>query len=155
KLGPYEIVSCLGVGGMGEVYRARDSRLQRDVAIKLVSGQSPDAGSQQRLQAEARAISQLQHPNIRTLFDIGIYRGETFLVIELLFGETLDQKLLQAEIPVSGLLKIAKDLAGALEYAHSVGIIHRDIKPANIFVTADDFPKLMDFGLVKRVEEKP
>jgi eukaryotic-like serine/threonine-protein kinase len=155
KLGPYEVVSRLGAGGMGEVYRARDTRLQRDVAIKLVSARSPGPGSQQRLQAEARAISQLQHPNICTLYDIGTHHDETFLVMELLVGETLDQKLRRETMPLSDLLTIASDLAGALEYAHSMGIIHRDIKPANIFVTAEGLPKLMDFGLVKRIEDNP
>jgi len=152
KLGPYEIVSPLGAGGMGEVYRAQDSRLRRDVAIKLVSGRSPDSNSQQRLEVEALAISQLQHPNICTLYDIGAHHDETFLVMELLVGETLDQKLLRGAMPLSDLLTIAIDLAGALEYAHSIGIIHRDIKPANIFVTAEGLPKLMDFGLIKRIE---
>jgi eukaryotic-like serine/threonine-protein kinase len=155
RLGPYEVVSPLGAGGMGEVYRARDTRLHRDVAIKLVSGRSSGPGSQERLQLEARAISQLQHPHICTLYDIGTHQSETFLVMELLVGETLYRKLLRGAIPLSDLLTIAIDLAGALEYAHGKGIIHRDIKPANIFITAEGSPKLMDFGLVKQIESNP
>src|SRR5881396_2261320 len=134
RLGPYEIISLLGSGGMGEVYCARDTRLERDVAIKLVSTSSQDAGRQQRLQMEGRTISQLQHPNICTLHDIGTYQEETFLVMELLEGETLDRQLLRGATSVTDLINMAIDLAGALEYAHSKGIIHRDIKPGNIFI---------------------
>lgn len=152
KLGPYEIVCLLGAGGMGEVYRARDPRLERDVAIKLVSARLTDASLQQRLQMEARAISQLQHPNICALYDIGTYQDETFLVMELLEGETLQHKLLRGALPVTDLVATATDLAAALEYAHAKGIIHRDIKPGNIFVTAHGGAKLMDFGLVKRTQ---
>src|ERR1041385_6653983 len=155
RLGPYEIIGPLGAGGMGEVYRARDTRLDRDVAIKLVSAGTQDTGRQQRLQMEARAISQLQHPQICTLHDIGTYQDETFLVMELLEGETLDRQLLRGAMPVSDLVAMAIDLAGALEYAHSKGIIHRDIKPGNIFVTTHGGAKLMDFGLVKHAQAVP
>src|SRR5262245_8957577 len=132
RLGPYEIIGPLGAGGMGEVYRARDTRLERDVAIKLVATHSSSSSAQQRLQQEALAISQLQHPNICALYDIGEYQGETFLIMELLEGETLDRKLLRGATPVAEITAMAIDLSGALEYAHSKGIIHRDIKPGNI-----------------------
>src|SRR5215468_9983697 len=153
KLGPYEIVAPLGAGGMGEVYLARDIRLGRNVAIKLVSTQSADPGSRKRLQLEAHAISQLQHPHICALFDIGAYRDETFLVMEFLEGETLNRRLLTGAVPLRELLGMAIDLAGALDYAHSKGFIHRDVKPGNVFVTTGGPAKLMDFGLVKLAGE--
>ncbi len=149
-LAPYEIVSTLGAGGMGEVYRARDPRLDRFVAIKLVATHSSGAAAQQRIRLEARAISQLQHPNICSLYDIGVYQDETFLVMELLEGETLDHRLLRGAVPFSQVLGIAIEIASALDYAHSKGIIHRDIKPSNIFLTPQAGAKLMDFGLMKQ-----
>src|SRR5215813_2940075 len=115
KLGPYEIVAPLGAGGMGEVYRAHDARLGREVAIKLVSAQITEPASRQRLQLEARAISQLQHPNICALFDIGAHGEEAFLVMEFLQGETLNRKLSAGAMPLAELLSMAIELASALE----------------------------------------
>jgi len=150
KLGHYEIVAPVGAGGMGEVYRARDIRLGRNVAIKLVAIHAADPGSRQRLQLEAQAISQLQHPHICALLDIGTYGDETFLVMEFLEGEPLNRKLVAGAMPIRDLLAMAIDLAGALEYAHSKGFIHRDLKPGNVLVTTGGLAKLMDFGLVKQ-----
>ena len=151
KLGPYEIVSQLGAGGMGEVYRARDSRLERTVAIKVLNGalaSSPEL--KQRFEREARSISQLQHPHICTLYDIGRENGTDFLVMECLEGETLAARLQKGALPLDQLLKIAIEVADALERAHRAGIVHRDLKPGNIMLTKSG-AKLLDFGLAKPI----
>jgi serine/threonine protein kinase len=149
KLGPYELGELLGVGGMGEVYRARDPRLQRDVAIKVLPREFADVPEKrQRLEREARAISALSHPHICTLFDIGHQDGMDFLVIEYLEGETLAQRLDRGALPSAQVLKIGADIADALDKAHRQGIIHRDLKPANIMLTKGG-AKLLDFGLAK------
>ncbi|HTW32133.1 MAG TPA: protein kinase [Candidatus Sulfotelmatobacter sp.] len=149
KLGPYEIQSPLGAGGMGEVYRARDSRLGRDVAIKVLPDHlSADPELKQRMEREARAISSLNHPNICTLHDIGSQDGVNFLVMELLEGQTLADRLTKGPLPLDQVLKIGTEIAQALEKAHAQGIIHRDLKPANIMLTKAG-AKLMDFGLAK------
>ena len=149
KLGPYEIQSLLGSGGMGEVYRARDTRLGRDVAIKVLPAHlSSDADLKLRMEREARAISSLNHPHICTLHDIGSQDGINFLVMEHLEGETLAERLQSGAIPLDEALKIAIEIAGALDKAHARGIVHRDLKPANIMLTKNG-PKLMDFGLAK------
>jgi serine/threonine protein kinase/Tol biopolymer transport system component len=149
KLGPYEIQSPLGAGGMGEVYRARDTRLDRTVAIKVLPAHlSSDPELKQRLEREARAISSLQHANICTLYDIGTQSGTEFLVMEYLEGQTLAERLQKGPLPVDQVLKIGTEVAQALEKAHSQGIIHRDLKPANIMLTKAG-AKLMDFGLAK------
>ena len=149
KLGPYEILSPLGAGGMGEVYRARDTRLDRTVAIKVLPGHlSDDPGLKQRMEREAKAISALQHANICTLHDIGSQDGTDFLVMEYLEGETLAERLTKGALPLDQVLKIATEIAQALEKAHQQGIIHRDLKPANIMLTKAG-AKLMDFGLAK------
>src|SRR5579864_2910178 len=133
KLGPYEIQVPLGAGGMGEVYRARDTRLDRMVAIKVLpSHLSSDPELKQRLEREAKAISALQHANICTLYDIGTQRGTDFLVMEFLEGQTLAERLQKGALPVDQVLKIGTEIAQALEKAHQQGIIHRDLKPANI-----------------------
>lgn len=149
KLGPYEIVSLLGAGGMGEVYRAKDIRLDRTVAIKVLpSHLSSDPDLKQRMEREARAISALQHANICTLHDIGAQDGIDFMVMEYLEGQTLAARLEKGALPVDKVLQVGTEVAQALEKAHRQGIIHRDLKPANIMLTKAG-AKLMDFGLAK------
>ncbi|HVR21847.1 MAG TPA: protein kinase [Candidatus Polarisedimenticolia bacterium] len=149
KLGPYEIQSPLGAGGMGEVYRAKDTRLERTVAIKVLpSHLSDDPALKQRMDREAKSISALQHANICTLHDIGSQDGTDFLVMEYLEGQTLAERLGKGALPLNQVLKIGTEIAQALEMAHQGGIIHRDLKPANIMLTKAG-SKLMDFGLAK------
>ena len=149
KLGPYEIVSPLGAGGMGEVYRARDTRLDRTVAIKVLpSHLSSDPELKQRFDREAKAISALQHPNICTLHDVGSQDGVGFLVMEYLEGQTLADRLAKGPLPLAQALTVGIEIAQALEKAHRQGIVHRDLKPANIMLTKSG-AKLMDFGLAK------
>jgi len=149
KLGPYEIQSPLGAGGMGEVYRARDTRLERSVAIKVLPAHlSSDPGLKQRLERESKAISALQHPNICTLYDVGSQDGVDFLVMELLEGQTLAERLLKGPLSLAQTVTVGIEIAQALEAAHRQGIIHRDLKPANIMLTKSG-AKLMDFGLAK------
>ena len=149
KLGPYEIQAPLGAGGMGEVYRAKDSRLDRTVAIKVLPPHlSSDVESRQRMEREAKAISALQHANICTLHDIGSQDGTDFLVMEYLEGQTLAARLEKGPLPIDQVLKIGIEISQALEKAHQQGIVHRDLKPANIMLTKAG-AKLMDFGLAK------
>jgi serine/threonine protein kinase len=149
KFGPYEIQSQLGAGGMGEVYRARDTRLDRTVAIKVLAAHlSSSPELKQRMEREARAISALNHPNICHLYDIGSQDGIDYLVMEFLEGETLADRLRKGAMPVGEALKIGKAVAEALAIAHQHGIIHRDLKPGNIMLTKAG-AKLMDFGLAK------
>ncbi len=136
KLGPYEIVSPLGAGGMGEVYRARDTRLERDVAVKVLPANlSSDPSLQQRLEREAKAVSKLSHPHICTLHDIGHQDGVDFLVMELVEGETLEQRLIKGPLPPEQTLRFAAQIADALAKAHKLGITHRDLKPSNVMLT--------------------
>ena len=149
KLGPYEIYSPLGSGGMGEVYRALDTRLDRAVAIKvLASHLSSSPELRQRMEREARAISSLNHPHICQLYDIGSQNGTDFLVMEFLEGETLAERLRKGPMPLNEIFNVAIAIAEALAVAHRQGIIHRDLKPGNIMLTASG-AKLMDFGLAK------
>jgi len=149
RLGPYEIVSPLGAGGMGEVYRARDTRLGRDVAIKVLPEHlSGNADLKQRFEREAKAISSLQHPHICTLYDVGSQDGVDFLVMECLEGENLAERLRRGALPVEQIFKIGGEIADGLDKAHRQGIVHRDLKPANIMLTKAG-AKLMDFGLAK------
>ena len=149
KLGPYEIQSPVGAGGMGEVYRARDLRLDRTVAIKILpSHLSGDPDAKQRFDREARTISSLNHANICTLFDIGHQDGIDFLVMEYLEGETLADRLRKGPLPIQQLFKYGIDICEGLDRAHRSGVIHRDLKPGNIMITKSG-AKLMDFGLAK------
>src|SRR5258707_12916568 len=155
KLGPYEIVAQLGAGGMGEVYRARDTRLERDVAVKVLPASlASDANLRQRLEREAKAVSKLSHPHICTLHDIGHQDGVDFLVMELVEGETLEHRLVKGPLPSDQVLRYAAQIADALAKAHKVGITHRDLKPANIMLTKSG-AKLMDFGLAKQSGPAP
>ena len=149
KLGPYEIQAPLGAGGMGEVYRARDTRLGRDIAIKVLPERlSSDLELKQRLEREARAISTLNHPHICTLHDVGSQDGVSFLVMEYVEGQTLAERLSKGPLPLDQVLKIGSEVAQGLQKAHEQGIIHRDLKPSNIMLTKVG-AKLMDFGLAK------
>ena len=158
KLGPFEIQSPLGAGGMGEVYRARDTRLGRDVAIKVLpEALANDADRLRRFEQEARAIAALNHPNILGIHDVGAHHGVPFLVSELLEGQTLRQKLESGRLPVRRAIEYALGIAQGLAAAHEKGIVHRDLKPENVFVTRDERVKVLDFGLAKlmRPEESP
>ncbi len=149
KLGPYDILAPLGAGGMGEVYRARDTRLDRTVALKVLApGLAANAEQQARFEREARAVAALQHPHICVLHDIGREGDTQFLVMEYLEGETLAARLRRGRLPLPELVQIGAEIADALEKAHRAGIIHRDLKPANIMLTAAG-AKLLDFGLAK------
>jgi serine/threonine protein kinase len=150
KFGPYEILSQLGVGGMGEVYRARDTRLDRIVAIKVLPNHlSSNSNLRQRFEREAKAVSSINHPNICALYDVGHYNGTDFLVMEYIDGETLLARLRKGPLPVYDLLQYSIQIAGALDKAHRQGIIHRDLKPGNIMLTKSG-AKLLDFGLAKK-----
>src|ERR1700756_3257149 len=150
KLGPYEIQSSLGAGGMGEVYRARDSRLKREVAIKVLpQALSLDADRLRRFEQEALATAALNHPNILAVFDIGTSEGSPYVVSELLEGETLRERLRSGPIAVRRTLDYALQIAHGLAAAHEKGIIHRDVKPENLFLTKDGRVKILDFGLAK------
>src|SRR5438105_5833305 len=149
KLGPYEIVSPLGTGGMGEVYRARDTRLERDVAIKVLPANlSSDPSLRQRLEREAKAVSKLNHPHICILHDVGHHGGLDFLVMEMVEGETLEQRLTKGPLQPEQTIRFAAQVADALAKAHKLGIVHRDLKPSNVMLTKTG-AKLMDFGLAK------
>jgi eukaryotic-like serine/threonine-protein kinase len=156
KLGPYEIVSLLGAGGMGEVYRARDSRLKREVAVKVLpQALSLDADRLRRFEQEALATAALNHPNILAVFDIGTNEGSPYVVSELLEGETLRERLRSGSIAVRKTLDYALQIAHGLAAAHEKGIIHRDLKPENLFLTKDGRVKILDFGLAKLTQTEP
>ncbi len=149
RLGPYEILTPLGAGGMGEVYRARDPRLGREVAVKVLpDAVSADPDRLRRFEQEARAASALNHPNILTVFDTGAQDGVAYLVTELLEGETLRERLAGA-LPVRKAVEIAIQIARGLAAAHERRIVHRDLKPENLFLTRDGRVKILDFGLAK------
>src|SRR6266702_2924064 len=149
RLGPYEILSPLGAGGMGEVYRARDTRLDRTVAIKVLPKHlSGNPQLRERFDREAKAISSLSHPHICPLFDVGHQEGIDFLVMEYLEGETLAHRLKKGPLPPEQVLRYAIQIIDALDTAHRHGVIHRDLKPGNIMLT-ETGAKLLDFGLAK------
>src|SRR5262245_1797410 len=153
RLGRYEILSLLGRGGMGEVYKARDSRLDRFVAIKVIL--TPAASQTDRLarfEREARTISSLDHPNICALYDVGEANGIHFIVIQYLEGQTMAERLARGPIPVAQAIRYGIEIADALDRAHRAGIVHRDLKPANIMLTRAG-AKLLDFGLAKLHDE--
>jgi serine/threonine-protein kinase len=151
RLGPYEILSPLGAGGMGEVYRASDSRLGRDVAVKVISEQLiHDPRARARFEREARAVASLSHPNIVSLYDVGAEGGVAFAVMELLDGEPLDCDIGPQGVAWTRALEIASSVADALTCAHDRGVVHRDLKPSNIFVTSDGLVKVLDFGLARQ-----
>jgi len=150
KLGPYEILSPLGAGGMGEVYRAHDRRLGRDVAIKVLPPAfSSDAERLQRFEQEAQVISTLSHPNILAMHDVGVQDGMRFLVSELLEGGTLRALIADSSLPIRKATEYAVQVANGLAAAHEKGVVHRDLKPDNIFITKDGRVKILDFGLAK------
>src|SRR5262245_40539620 len=149
RLGPYEITSALGAGGMGEVYRGTDTRLGRSVAIKILPAHVVgNSMRRERLAREAQAVSRLSHPTICPLYDVGEQDGHQFLVMEYLEGETLAQRLGRGALPIADVMRIAIEIAEALEHAHQRGVVHRDLKPANIMLTATG-TKLLDFGLAR------
>src|SRR5216684_5201324 len=147
RLGPYEIIAPLGAGGMGEVFRARDTRLGREVAIKVLPQHLSDQPEiRARFEREARTISTLNHPNICVLFDVGYEGDALYLVMELIEGETLADRLLRGPLPGPELLRFGTQVADPLDRAHRAGVVHRDLKPGNIMITRGG-AKLMDFGL--------
>ncbi len=149
RLGRYEIVALLGAGGMGEVYRARDTRLDRTVAIKVL-GPQLSSGARERFEREARAIAALNHPHICVLHDVGRQGDIEYLVMECLQGETLAERLKKGPLPLDQALRYAIQIADAVDRAHRQGVLHRDLKPANIMLTSDG-AKVLDFGLAKVV----
>jgi len=153
KIGSYEIASLLGTGGMGEVYRARDAKLGRDVAIKVLPASlARDAERMARFEREAKVLASLNHPNIAAIYGFEDSDGARALVMELVEGPTLADRIAAGPIPIDEALRIARQIADALEYAHERGIVHRDLKPANIKISRDDAVKILDFGLAKAVE---
>src|SRR5277367_5376359 len=158
-IGPYEVLEQLGSGGMGVVYRARDARLQRDVAIKVLpdgflGAGTPGQASHERFLREARSASSLNHPNICTIYDVGEQDSQPYLVMELLQGQTLKEALKAGSLPLGQVLEFAIQITRGLEEAHETGIVHRDIKPANIFIVGrqqgSQQAKILDFGLAKQ-----
>src|SRR6202789_4369762 len=149
-LGPYEIVTLLGVGGMGEVYRARDARLGRIVAIKILPAEfAADSDRLGRFEREARSASALNHPNIVTIYDLGREGSTHYIAMELIEGKTLRELLAAGSLPIRKAIEIAAQVAEGLAKAHEAGIAHRDLKPDNLMITLDGFVKILDFGLAK------
>src|SRR5499433_4051693 len=156
RLGSLEITALIGRGGMGEVYRARDLKLKREVAIKILPEEfSRDLDRISRFQREAEVLAALNHPNIAAIYDLQEANGSRYLVLELVDGETLADRIARGPIPVEEALDIAKNICEALEAAHEKGIIHRDLKPANVKITPDGKVKVLDFGLAKAMDNNP
>jgi serine/threonine protein kinase len=153
RLGPYEVLAPIGAGGMGEVYRARDSRLARDVALKVLpTDVAGDGGRRSRFEQEARAASALAHPNIVAVYDVGESDGSVWIAMELIEGRTVREILTAGPLPVRRALEIGTQVAEGLAAAHSAGIVHRDLKPENLIVSKDGYVKILDFGLAKLAE---
>src|SRR5262245_46086187 len=153
RLGPYEILGPLGAGGMGEVYRARDPKLGREIAVKVLPAEiSEDAGRRQRFEQEARSASALNHPGIITIYDIGSEGGVTYIAMELVEGRPLRDLLAEGPLPTRKILEIGAQAADGLSKAHAAGIVHRDLKPENLMISKDGFVKILDFGLAKLTE---
>src|SRR5512135_343822 len=154
KIGPYEIVAPLGAGGMGEVFRARDAKLGREIAIKVLpESMAEDRARRLRFEQEARSASALNHPNILTIYDIGEADGALYIAMELVEGKSLRELLASGEpLPTRRLLDLAVQIAEGLAKAHGAGIVHRDLKPENLMVSKDGYVKILDFGLAKLTE---
>jgi serine/threonine-protein kinase len=153
QLGSLEVTALIGRGGMGEVYRARDAKLKREVAIKILPEEfSRDPDRVARFQREAQVLASLNHPNITGIYHLQEAEGSRFLVLELVEGETLADRVQRGPIPVNEALTIAKSICEALEAAHEKGVVHRDLKPANVKITPDGKVKVLDFGLAKGME---
>jgi eukaryotic-like serine/threonine-protein kinase len=152
RVGPYKIVAPVGAGGMGEVYRARDERLARDVAIKVLpAGLTQDTDRMRRFEHEAKAVGSLNHPHILAVYDVGSHDGSPYVVSELLEGQTLRERMAGAALPLRKAVEIGVQIARGIAAAHEKGIIHRDLKPENVFVTHEGHVKLLDFGLAKLI----
>src|SRR6476620_10454259 len=156
QLGSHQITALLGKGGMGEVYRAKDSKLKREVAIKILPEEfSRDTDRVSRFQREAQVLASLNHPNIAAIYDLEEANETRFLVLELVEGETLAERIQHAPIPLEEALVIAKHICEALEAAHEKGVVHRDLKPGNVKITPEGKVKVLDFGLAKAIEATP
>src|SRR5262249_29097030 len=150
RLGPYEVLGLIGAGGMAEVYRARDTRLGREVAVKVVSeALGADDAFVERFEREARLVGSVNHPNVVALHDVGVHDGKPYFVTELLQGETLRTRLASGSVPLPTALAWATQMAEGLAAAHDRGIVHRDLKPENVLITRDGHVKLLDFGIAK------
>ena len=153
RLGPYEVLGALGVGGMGEVYRASDTKLKRDVAIKVLpEAFARDEERMKRFEREAQVLASLNHPNVAAIYGVEEADGVRALVLELVEGPTLAERIAGGRIPVEETLRIATQIAHGLEAAHEKAVIHRDLKPANVKLTKDGDVKILDFGLAKALE---
>ncbi|HEY4581217.1 MAG TPA: serine/threonine-protein kinase, partial [Candidatus Acidoferrales bacterium] len=156
RLGPYEVVALIGAGGMGEVYRAHDTRLNRDVALKVLPDVfARDSARMARFEREAKLLASLNHPNIAAIYGLEVSGSIRALVMELVEGPTIAERIAGGPVPVDEALPIARQVADAVEYAHENNVIHRDLKPANIKVKADGVVKVLDFGLAKALSDEP
>ena len=149
RIGPYDVVGLLGAGGMGEVYRGRDTRLHRPVAIKVITPNMAEPDLVRRFESEALSASALNHPNILTVYEFGVHEGQHYLVTEFIEGETLRQRLRAGPLPLADAIEVATQVASALDAAHAAGLIHRDVKPENVMLRPDGYVKVLDFGLAK------